>query len=174
MPFLCSIVAHSAKIAHLAYFWREFFEKNGRFVHPASLAMDSMEKKPEKLAPKIGLFLKIFANFPKFCHFLAPISNIPFWMKKNGKICAKMDIFQSNVVLWTWQPLSILETFFDILAYFWIQSDRIGREWGKFGLFLDKFGTKSPNLAIFGLKTGLGHFRRKIEFLAPNFTSTAS
>ena len=144
------MVPHSAKIGHLAYFWREFFEKNGRFVHPASLAMDSMEKKPEKLAPKIGLFLKIFTNFTKFCHFLAPISNIPFWMKKMENLAPKWTFFSMSKVLCNLQPLSIFEPFFEILAYFWIPSDRIGREWGKWPLFLDKFGTKSPNLANLG------------------------
>ena len=114
--------------------------------------MDSMEKKPEKLAPKIGLFLKFFTNFPKFCHFLAPISTIPFWMKKMENLAPKWTFFSMSKVLCNLQPLSIFEPFFEILAYFWIPSDRIGREWGKWPLFLDKFGTKSPNLANLGSK----------------------
>ena len=108
------------------------------------------KKSPKNWRRKLAFFWNFLQIFRNFAIFWRQFQTSHFGWKKMEKSAPKWTFFQSNVVLWTWQPLSILETFFDILAYFWIQSDRIGREWGKWPLFLDKFGTKSPNLANLG------------------------
>ena len=110
------------------------------------------KKSPKNWRRKLAFFWKFLQILRNFAIFWRQFQTSHFGWKKMEKSAPKWTFFQSNVVLWTWQPLSILETFFDILAYFWIQSDRIGREWGKWPLFLDKFGTKSPNLANLGSK----------------------